>query len=123
MTVRGEGPAEQIDAVPVPSGAIVQVLKGFYEGLEVPLDREWMVIGRGRSADMVIAEPTISRAHAAIGYDGDEFFMQDLGSTNGTRVNGDRQARAGLSDGDEIQLGKLQLRVSVPPRNRKTRGA
>ena len=44
------------------------MLKGFYEGLEVPLDRDWLVIGRGRTADLVIAEPTISRAHAAIGW-------------------------------------------------------
>jgi pSer/pThr/pTyr-binding forkhead associated (FHA) protein len=116
-------PAERDEAGPVPSGASVQVLRGFYEGLDVPVDREWMVIGRGRSADVMIAEPTISRAHAAIGYDGAGFFMQDLGSTNGTRVNGDRQARVDLSDGDELQLGKLRLRVSVPPRSREGRGA
>jgi pSer/pThr/pTyr-binding forkhead associated (FHA) protein len=114
---------EQPDAGPVPSGAAVEVLKGFYEGLEVPVDRDWMVIGRGRSADVVIAEPTISRAHAAIGYDGSGFFMQDLGSTNGTRVNGKREARVDLSDGDELQLGKLRLRISVPPLDPKTRGA
>ncbi len=72
---------------------------------------------------MLIAEPTISRAHAAIGFDGAGFFMQDLGSTNGTRVNGDRQARVELSNGDELQLGKLQLRISVPPRNEEKRGA
>ena len=103
--------AEHSEAGPVPSGASVRVLRGFYEGLEVPIDRDWMVIGRGRSADVVIAEPTISRAHAAIGYDGERFFMQDLGSTNGTRVNGNREARVALSDGDELQLGKLRLRV------------
>ena len=34
-------------AGPIPSGASVRVLKGFYEGLEVPLDRDWLVIGRG----------------------------------------------------------------------------
>ena len=105
--------AEHFEAGPVPSGASVRVLRGFYEGLEVPIDRDWMVIGRGRSADFVIAEPTISRAHAAIGYDGEQFFMQDLGSTNGTRVNGDREARVALSDGDELQLGKLRLRVCL----------
>ena len=44
------------------------------------------MIGRGRGADSVIAEPTMSRAHAAIGFDGDGFFVQDLGSTNGTWV-------------------------------------
>ena len=102
------------EAGPVPSGASIRVLRGFYEDLEVPVDQDWMVIGRGRSADMVIAEATISRAHAAIGYDKDGFFMQDLGSTNGTRVNGKREARIALSDGDELRLGKLRLRITVP---------
>ena len=124
MLMQENGEAlEKTDAGPIPSGAAVQVLKGFYAGLEVPVDRDWMVIGRGRGADVVIAEPTISRAHAAIGYDGEGFFMQDLGSTNGTRVNGDRQARVNLSDGDELQLGKLRLRVSVPHLNIETREA
>jgi pSer/pThr/pTyr-binding forkhead associated (FHA) protein len=99
---------------PVPPGAAIQVIKGFYEGLELSIDRDWLVIGRGRSADVVIAEPTISRAHAAVGYDEEGFFMQDLGSTNGTRVNGERHARVRLSDGDELLLGKLHLRVTLP---------
>ncbi len=98
----------------VPVGASVRVMRGFYEGLEVPVDLDWMVIGRGRSADVVLAEPTISRAHVAIGHDGGGFFMQDLGSTNGTRVNGERATRVPLTDGDELQLGKLRLRVSLP---------
>jgi pSer/pThr/pTyr-binding forkhead associated (FHA) protein len=98
---------------PVPAGASVVVLEGFYEGLEVPVDRSWVVIGRGRGADVVIAEPTISRAHAAIGHDRG-FFIQDLGSTNGTWVNGSREKKAPLKDGDEIQMGKLRLRVSLP---------
>ena len=97
----------------MPGGAFVRVMKGFYEGLEVPLDRDWIVIGRGRTADLVIAEPTISRAHAAIGWDAEGFFMQDLGSTNGTKVNGQRSPRARLKDGDDLQLGKLQLRIAM----------
>jgi pSer/pThr/pTyr-binding forkhead associated (FHA) protein len=100
-----------VGAAVVPGGAFVRVMKGFYEGLEVPLDRDWMVIGRGRTADVVLAEATISRAHAAIGWDSEGFFMQDLGSTNGTKLNGQRSARARLKDGDDLQLGKLQLRI------------
>ena len=88
--------------------------RGFYEDLEVVLDRDWLVIGRGRGADVVIAEPTMSRAHAAIGYDGEGFFVQDLGSTNGTRVNGTREQKSSLKDGDEVQLGKLLLSVALP---------
>ncbi len=99
---------------PVPSGALVRVKQGFYEDLEVPVDRDWVVIGRGRGSDIVIAEPTMSRAHAAIGFDGEHFFVQDLGSTNGTRVNGGREDKAALKDGDEVQLGKLLLKVELP---------
>ena len=103
------------DAGPVPSGASIRVLRGFYEGLEIAVDRDWFVIGRGRGADAILAEPTISRAHAAIGFAPDEgFFLQDLGSTNGTLLNGVRRPRAPLAPGDEIQIGRLHLEMSLP---------
>jgi pSer/pThr/pTyr-binding forkhead associated (FHA) protein len=102
------------DPVQVPSGAGLLVVSGFYEGLEIPLDREWLVIGRGRSADLVIAEPTISRAHAAVGHDAEGFFVQDLGSTNETHVNGGKVQRQGLKDGDRLQMGKLVIEISLP---------
>lgn len=102
------------DAIEVPKGASVLVESGFYEGLEVAVDRSWMVIGRGRSADVVIAEATISRAHAAIGYAPEGFFVQDLGSTNGTLVNGARIDRHALKPGDRIQMGRLVLGVTLP---------
>jgi pSer/pThr/pTyr-binding forkhead associated (FHA) protein len=105
---------ERRGGAPVPSGSTICVLRGFYEGLEVPVDRDWLVIGRGRGADVVLAEPTISRAHAAIGFEEDTFFVQDLGSTNGTLVNGAREERTALKDGDEIQMGKLILRINLP---------
>jgi pSer/pThr/pTyr-binding forkhead associated (FHA) protein len=98
----------------VPSGASFLVRSGFYEGLEFPLDRDWVVVGRGRGADVVLAEPTISRAHAALGFDEGGFFVQDLSSTNGTLVNGGRVKRQKLKNGDEIQMGKLVLAVSLP---------
>ena len=98
----------------VPAGAAVTVMRGFYETLEVPVDREWMVVGRGRGADLVLAEPTISRSHAAIGYDGDGFFVLDLDSTNGTTVNGERRQRSPLADSDQIQMGRLLLRFRYP---------
>jgi pSer/pThr/pTyr-binding forkhead associated (FHA) protein len=100
---------------PVPSGASIEVMRGFYEGLELPIDRDWFVIGRGRGADAILADATISRAHAAIGYESNlGFFVQDLGSTNGTLLNGERKQRGALNDGDTIQIGKLALRVSLP---------
>jgi pSer/pThr/pTyr-binding forkhead associated (FHA) protein len=98
----------------VPAGGSVFVKTGFYEGLEVVVDRDWLVIGRGRSADMVIAEATISRAHAAIGFDLKGFYVQDLGSTNGTMVNGARIERQILKSDDEIQMGRLVVTVTLP---------
>lgn len=97
----------------VSQGATIRVMSGFYQGLEVPVDRDWLVVGRGRGADLVLAEPTISRAHAAIGCEGGVFFVEDLGSTNGTLLNGERRARSRLADGDEIQMGKLHLSVRM----------
>ena len=112
--MKGADSTDREPAGPVPSGGMIRVLRGFYEGLEMPVDRDWVVIGRGRGADIVIAEPTMSRAHAAIGFDGSHFFVQDLGSTNGTRVNGSRERKSSLKTGDDIQLGKLLLRVELP---------
>jgi len=111
----GREPAmgRQSSGEPVPSGASIRVMRGFYEGLEVPVDRDWLVIGRGRTADLVLSEATISRAHAAIGYEQGDFFVQDLGSTNGTGVNGRREPRTTLCDGDEVQLGKLLFLFTV----------
>lgn len=111
----GEIPRDSEPAGPVPSGAAVRVMQGFYEGLEMPVDRDWVVIGRGRGADIVVAEPTMSRAHAAIGFDGRRFFVQDLGSTNGTKLNGERtESRAELTHGDRVLLGKLLLELVLP---------
>ncbi len=99
----------------VPSGATITVLRGFYEGLEIPVVSDWFVIGRGKTADAVLAEPTISRAHAAIGWSDDQgFYVEDLGSTNGTLVNGERQRQHPLASGDLVQIGKLRLRISLP---------
>ena len=97
-----------------PSGAMAIVRSGFYEGLEVAIDRDRIVIGRGRKADLALAEATISRAHAALGFDGERFFVEDLGSTNGTLVNGARISRQTLKSEDEIQMGKLRIGISLP---------
>jgi len=67
-------------------------------------------LGRGSKADIELPDPSVSRRHAEISVEGEEIRVRDLGSTNGTRVNGKqitawRQVRVG----DEIQLGDLLL--------------
>lgn len=95
---------------PVRAGATLEVCTGFYEGLAVPLDRPWLVVGRGRTVEIPFAEPTLSRAHVGFGFDGERFFVRDLGSTNGTLVNGIRSDERALTEGDEVQIGRLVLR-------------
>ena len=96
---------------PAAQRALLRIESGFYEGLEWELDRPSTVIGRGRNADLVLNEATISRAHALFGYEGPRVFVQDLGSTNGTLVNGVREHRKLLNQGDELRMGKLLLRI------------
>jgi len=113
--VTEQSAADSASAGKVPPGASARICGGFYDGLEIAIDRDWIVIGRGRSADLVIAEPTISRAHAALGWDSGGFFVQDLGSTNETRVDGARIERRTLKNGDRVQMGRLVIEVALPP--------
>ncbi|MBW2713707.1 MAG: FHA domain-containing protein [Deltaproteobacteria bacterium] len=106
--------SEATSNVKIPEGVYLRVLDGFFEGLEFGVESEWLVVGRGRGAYFVVPEPTISRAHAAVGYEDGGFFVQDLGSTNGTLLNGESRQREPLEHGDEIQIGKLRLGVILP---------
>jgi len=106
----GEGGAE-----PAQRRSLLRIESGFYEGLEWPLDGASIVIGRGQSADLILHEATISRSHALLNYDEDCFYVQDLGSTNGVLVNGVRATRTRLSEGDELRMGRLIMRLLPDP--------
>ncbi|GMQ93888.1 MAG: hypothetical protein BMS9Abin12_1369 [Acidimicrobiia bacterium] len=68
----------------------------------------------GRSADAAIFLPdvTVSREHVRFAVDNSSLSMSDLGSTNGTYVNGQRLVAGVLKEGDELMIGKFHLRVS-----------
>ncbi|MGD9315537.1 MAG: FHA domain-containing protein [Anaerolineae bacterium] len=73
-----------------------------------PLDQPVTEIGRWDDNDVVIDDRWVSRYHAQVRREGDEYVVQDLGSKNGTFVNGRRiAAPLSLSDGDEIQVTPL----------------
>lgn len=77
---------------------------------EVELDRERMVLGRHADNDIVIAHRAVSGQHAAFSTTPAGICLEDLGSTNGTFVNGKRIARHLLGDGDQIVVAKFQIR-------------
>lgn len=68
------------------------------------------VIGRSRTSDVLVEEETVSRRHARLGHDTTGWWIEDLGSANGSRINGQRlTSGVGIKDGDRIVLGKLEL--------------
>ncbi len=82
------------------------VMTGLDAGRHVLLEDRPLVLGRSPDTDLVIDDPGVSRRHAAVGGSSEEgFFVEDLGSTNGTFVDGQRVERAALTSGSTIQLG------------------
>jgi anti-sigma regulatory factor (Ser/Thr protein kinase) len=67
--------------------------------------KERTVLGRSREADVLIVDPAVSREHSVIHAEGQRFVLEDLGSANGTLINGERVDRVALSEGDLIQIG------------------
>lgn len=71
------------------------------------------VVGRGSESDVKITDPGISRRHAEIRLEGNEYVVTDLGSTNGTIVDGRPIRRASLYDGSSIQFGRTTVTFRV----------
>jgi hypothetical protein len=74
------------------------------------MDRE-IVVGRSSELDMVLVEDMVSRKHAKITASTDQIIIQDLGSTNGTFVNGEKIKKARLKEGDRILIGTSIIKL------------
>lgn len=74
-------------------------------------DCERLLIGRHPACDVVVADPSVSRRHAQLTFRDGVWVLQDLASTNGTAVNGERVGRAALRSGDLVELGAQALQI------------
>ena len=83
------------------------------DGQRFVLDAETVTVGRLPDCELLLVDPRVSRHHAEIRPSGDDFVLVDLGSTNGTRVNGVRVAQRVLRDGDELAFGSTRLRFEA----------
>jgi pSer/pThr/pTyr-binding forkhead associated (FHA) protein len=81
---------------------------------EVPLDGRPLTVGRAADADVVVADPLVSRHHARLAPRSGRLVLVDLGSTNGTLVNGQRVRESVVGPGDRVQLGGTRLEIVVP---------
>ncbi len=79
------------------------------------LDGDVHVVGRDPSCDILLDDPSASRRHAILRLDGGEYWVEDLGSKNGTLVNDERVHRHRLSHRDEIVLGSVEIRYLAIP--------
>lgn len=80
------------------------------KGGEFPLSGDEILIGRGSEADIAIDDPSMSRRHAMIVRRGGRFYLRDLGSANGTYLDGVlHNAERVLSDGVRFRIGKTDF--------------
>lgn len=109
----------QVQSAAAPRGAKIvsdvyalKFISGKYQGGEFPLkgDKQ-LIIGRSSELDIVLVEDMVSRKHAKITLAGGKITIEDLGSTNGTFVNGEKVKSSRLKEGDRILVGTSILKL------------
>jgi hypothetical protein len=92
-----------------PGQALLVVRRGPNQGSTFLLDAEIITVGRLPESDIFLDDITVSRKHAEFARSGTGYQIRDVGSLNGTYVNGERVDRTELASGDEVQIGKFKL--------------
>lgn len=89
-------------------------VSGPHDGLVVPLAEGQIAIGRRPDCDVILDDPLVSAAHCALTVEGGQFLLIDVGSTNGTLVNGARiDGPTKLGPGDLIQIGASVCELQI----------
>ena len=96
----------------LPAKITFTVVVGKYPGQRYNVSGE-AVIGRDEAADIFLADPTVSQRHARVVFRDGQYFIEDLDSTNGTVVNGQRVESRMLQSGDRVKIGLTELVVTV----------
>jgi catechol 2,3-dioxygenase-like lactoylglutathione lyase family enzyme len=91
-----------------PVGALV-----LPDGRRIEIGEGPVSIGRSPNSDIAVPDPNVSRHHAEVRRDHTGFVVVDLGSTNGTKVNGAGVKERRLDDGDEIMVGTTRVRFEA----------
>ena len=89
--------------------ALLVAARGSNRGARFLLDRDVVTVGRHPDSDIFLDDITVSRRHAEFRRDGGRFWIHDVGSLNGTYVNGVRADDQPVATGDEVQIGKFKL--------------
>lgn len=102
---RSELDRTQVVTGPPKATLQLRIRTGDNAGTAVPLHGSRLSVGRLSSCDLALPDTTVSREHAAVVRRNDTWWVVDLGSTNGTRVNGVQAAEQPINAGDRIEFG------------------
>lgn len=83
------------------------------DGKRHPLQNATTTLGRLPSCEVVLDDPSVSRRHARIARSDGQWTVEDLGSTNGVKINGQPVGHAQLRDGDRLELGSVALTFTL----------
>jgi pSer/pThr/pTyr-binding forkhead associated (FHA) protein len=109
MIYKAKPPQPTEAASPVELGVEEESFALTMKGRTHALDGVKVVLGRSKDSDVQVEDANVSRRHAELRREGPAWWLVDLGSTNGTELNGKRVQRSKLRDGDTITLGATDL--------------
>jgi hypothetical protein len=112
VEIKNENTSLRSDEMPL--GSSIGWLVGLSEntgGQRFALDREEILIGRGTGCHIQLKDPKVSRKHARITIKAGQLTIEDLDSTQGVLINGERVDECQIQAGDRVQLGDTQLQV------------
>tara|TARA_B100001250_G_scaffold229348_1_gene196890 strand:- start:1638 stop:2027 length:390 start_codon:yes stop_codon:yes gene_type:complete len=106
----GDG-VESVDFQTPSTGAALVVASGHQAGTRYAITSEWITVGRHPDSDVFLDDITVSRRHVELSTSNTGHVIRDVGSLNGTYLNGERLAdsEVSLTNGDELQIGKFKL--------------
>jgi Mg-chelatase subunit ChlD len=118
MTAKGTAGSTLASGPPMPQAVLIDVGKAVSpETLTLPLKKDVLRIGRDKGNDIIISRETVSSFHASIEYKDGYFYLEDLRSTNGTRLNNDKLRHnepVRLKSGDRIDFSIHEFRFLIP---------
>jgi pSer/pThr/pTyr-binding forkhead associated (FHA) protein len=118
MHPRPDSPADAIHSYPHVTGVPP---KSFGEllpvggGDPIPLLKPTLIVGRRESSDIVLRFPNVSGTHCEFSLASGHWFVKDLGSSNGTKINGTRVSEGRLDPGDKVSIGRHEYEVCYDP--------
>ena len=97
------------DTPPLRRASYIDVVHPDKQSTRIPLHTTEVLIGRDRDCHVTIPISSVSRHHARIVHDGQEYAIEDLDSTNGTFVNNVRVSRCTLRNNDQVRIGQASI--------------